>query len=151
MNKVAVQVLLSGSPFLRRILCPLLLPFILLCGLGILDPSRRLLFFSCFTLFLSLFLTLLDPYRFWWATRVFTGWIGYGCAEYLGYVVAHSPSWNSGWDHGVLVWLHPITLFLLVGFPCIGYTLSGHFPGLARMRASLNPKKTSAENRRESE
>jgi hypothetical protein len=151
MNKVAVQVILSGSPFLRRILCPLLVPFVLLFGLGILDPSKRLFFFSGFTIFLSLFLTLLNPYRFWWATRVFTAWIGYGCGEFLGYVVEHPPSWGSGWDHVVMAWLHPITLFLLVGFPCIGYTLTGHFPGLSQMRSFLNKKKINGESTWESE
>ena|SRR2546430_6590438 len=125
------QTLFSGSRFTFWSLAPILalsavlLPFLA----GKWTVSSFFFVVPIEALFVALILALFNPQRFWWATRSVTGIV---FCLYLDYAIEEVFLSGKGWEVGFgsraeASPLNAILGFIVIGLPCLWYTLFGRF------------------------
>jgi hypothetical protein len=116
------EVLFSGSRFLFRALSPILILFAIIITLTVdhWSTERAILVVSADALALLLVLALYSPTRFWWAARGVTAIV---FALYLAYSIDEVRNGKLSQDS----WWDAARGLLVIGVPCLLYTIFGRF------------------------
>jgi hypothetical protein len=122
------KVLFSGSRFIFWALSPFLLLFVVVMSLKVdsWSATSSLLILGLDACALLLILALYDLKRFWWAGRGVTGIVFVAFLAYFADEIHRGQPWRFG-PHSEDTPLNALMGLIVIGFPCLRYTLVGRF------------------------
>ncbi len=119
------EILFSGSRVVFLALSPFLILFLI--GMPLLVdrwwPWSSLLVFALDAMAVLLLLALYDGKRFWWAARGVTAIVFLSFVVYLADEIHSKKPWRFGQESP----LEALLGLVIVGLPCLRYTLAGQF------------------------